>query len=151
MTSDIFDKVIVPIAGPDDAANTARIVYHYAHEDSQVIVVHVIEKGEGVPDKASVDQRQEFAEKAYESFLEIFPDDGPTLEFRTLYGRNVGETIRNAAEEESATAIAFVPRAGSRWIKFLTGDVTTQLLKGSKIPVIALPKEEKRMVFTHEA
>ncbi|QCJ45946.1 universal stress protein [Haloprofundus sp. MHR1] len=151
MSSNIFGTVIVPIAGPDDAASTARIVYHYARGDSQVIVVHVIEKGEGVPDKASVEQRQAFAEKAYQSFLDVFPDDGPTLEFRTLYGRNVGETIRDAAEEENATSIAFVPRVGSRWIKFLSGDVTTELFKRSKIPVIALPKEQKRIVFTHDA
>ncbi|WP_224336158.1 universal stress protein [Haloprofundus halobius] len=151
MASDLFDKVFVPIAGPDDAANTARIIYHFAHEDSHVIVVHVIEKGEGVPDKASVEQRQGFAEEAYESFLDVFPDNGPTLEFRTLYGRNVGATIRIAAEEEKATAIAFVPRAGNKWIKFLTGDVTAELLKQSKIPVIALPKEQERIVFAHDA
>ncbi|WP_224333773.1 universal stress protein [Haloprofundus halobius] len=150
MASSLFDKMFVPIAGPGDAANTARVIYQFAYEDSAVIVVHVVEKGEGVPDKASVEQRREFAEEAYLSFFEMFPSDGPTLQYRTLYGRNVAITIQQAAEEENATVIAFVPRVGSRWLKFITGDVTTELIKRSSIPVIALPKEQKRIVFTHD-
>ncbi|KTG08785.1 hypothetical protein AUR64_13235 [Haloprofundus marisrubri] len=151
MTSGVFDRVLVPIAGPHNAANTARVVYHFDPKDAEVVVVHVVEKGEGVPDKASVEQRRVFAEKAYGSFWEVFPDGGPTLQFRTLYGRNVGETIRRTAEEERATAIAFVPRAGNRWVRYLTGDVTAELLKRSEIPVIALPKEQKRIILTHDA
>ena len=48
---DVFRTGFVPIASPEGAEATARAVYRYAHEDSEIIVVHVVEKGEGVPDK----------------------------------------------------------------------------------------------------
>lgn len=148
MTEEFFDKIFVPIADPDDAVSTARAINYYAHEDSEIVAAHVIEKGEGVPDKASVEQREKFAEDAYETFLEVISTgEGPTVQFLTLYGRDVAETIIEGAHEADATLIAFVPRGGSRWAKLISGNTSLNLVENSDIPVLALPKESEKLVL----
>lgn len=147
MTGDIFETVYVPIANPEDAAVTARAVHHYAHEDSEVVVCHVVEKGEGAPDKASVEQREQFAEEAYEIFQDVLPDGWGTVRFVTLYGRNVAETILEGVEEAGATVIAFTPRGGSRWARLVTGDVARNLIDDSEVPVISLPEQPTSIVL----
>ncbi|MUW14753.1 universal stress protein [Halorubrum sp. CBA1125] len=139
MSVDLFDTVLVPIADPDDAARTARALRPYLDADSAVIVTHVVPKGEGVPDKASVEQRESYAEEAYEAFLaEIDADVGEVTPL-TLYGRDVAATIADGAVEAGATAIAFVPREATRWVKIFTGDVSSRLVSDSDVPVISLP------------
>lgn len=147
MTGDIFETVYVPIADPEDAEATARALQHYAHEDAEIIVTHVVEKGEGVPDKASVEQREEYAEEAYETFLDVLPDEWGTVRFVTLYGRNVAETIVDAATDADATVIAFTPRGGSRWARLVTGDVARDLIENSEIPVISLPEPPSSIIL----
>ena len=139
MTADLFKTVLVPIADPDDARRTARALKPHLNTDSAVIVTHVVPKGGGVPDKASVEQREEYAEAAYEGFRDEFGADVGELTPLTLYGRDVAETIADGAIEAGATAIAFVPREASRWAKLLSGDVSERLVMGSDVPVVALP------------
>ena len=141
MTVDLFETVLVPIADPDDAARTARALRPYLGPDSAVIVTHVVPKGDGVPDKTSVEQRETYAEAAYESFLEAIGDDVAELTPLTLYGRDVAETILEGAAEADATAIAFVPREANRWVRMFTGDVAHDLVTDSDLPVVSLPDE----------
>jgi len=61
------------------------------------------------------------------------------VETRILYGTDVVEAIRDAAREVDATAVAFVPRGGSRILDVLTGDIRNRLLIESDRPVVALP------------
>lgn len=148
MTGDMFERAVVPLADPDDAADTARALKQFVHTDSEVIVVHVVEKGEGVPDKASVEQRERFAEDAYEAFLRIIAaKDGPSIRFATFYGRSVTNAILDGIRDVEASCIAFVPRGGSRWITYLTGSTALDLIEHSHVPVIALPKGEQRVVI----
>lgn len=147
MSRDLFGTVYVPVANPEDAEATARAVQHYAREDSTVIVTHVVEKGEGVPDKASVEQREQYAEEAYETFLDVLPEGWGDIRFETLYGRNVAQTIINGANDADATVIAFTPRGGSRWARLVTGDVARTLLENSDIPVISLPDPPSSIVL----
>lgn len=142
MSNKLFERVFVPLADPDDAAETARALDQFVHDDSQIIIVHVIEKAGGAPDKAGVVQRQEFAEEAYTNFLNAFTlRDEQTINPLTLYGRNVAETIIEGAADTDATVITFSPRKGSRWIKFLTGNTTQNLVENSTIPVLTLPAD----------
>lgn len=141
MEKDLFETVFVPIADPEDAEQTARAISYYANPNSEIIVVHVIEKGEGVPDKAAPSQQEEFAEQAYEAFLEVFPDGWGNVRFVSLYGRDVAKTIIEGAAEADATVIAFTPRGGSRWKRLITGDVARKLIDTSGIPVISLPEQ----------
>ena len=147
MAGEIFETVYVPIANPDDAEETARAVHRYAHEDSGVIVTHVVEKGEGVPDKLSVEQREQYAEEAYETFQDVLPEGWGDVQFETLYGRNVAETIIEGATDADATVIAFTPRGGSRWVRLVTGDVARNLIDNSPIPVISLPEQPTSIVL----
>ena len=66
---DLFERVLTPIANPTDGQETARAVRAYLPETT-IYVAHVVQKGEGVPDKAGVEQRLAFAERTYEAFFE---------------------------------------------------------------------------------
>ncbi|QCC46598.1 universal stress protein [Halobellus limi] len=145
MSNSLFQTTVVPIGDPDDAADTAQIIGKFIPKGGKILVAHVVEKGGGAPDKASLEQREQFAEDAYNTFVETLPDGDYSIEFLPLYGRDVAETIIQGAEEVDATAIAFVPRGGSRWIKFLTGDVALNLVENSSIPVISLPHKDAQL------
>ena len=138
MSKDLLGTVLVPIADSEDAREAARAIETCLSADSEVIVAHVVPKGEGVPDKASVEQREEYAERAYEAFYDELPD-GPSVTPLTLYGRDVAETIVEGALEADATAIAYTPREMSRWAKLLTSDVSEGLRENGELPVVVLP------------
>lgn len=142
MSEDLFGTIMVPIADPEDARQTARSIQAYLGTDSEVIVTHVVPKGEGVPDKASVEQREEFAEESYEAFIDELGAGAEQLTPLTLYGRDIAETIVDGARDAGATAIVFTPRGASRWMKLLTGSVTEDLVSNTDIPVLVLPQDE---------
>lgn len=142
MSRSIFETVYVPIANPEDAEATARAVHHYADADSEVVVTHVVEKGGGAPDKVSVEQREQYAEEAYETFQDVLPDGWGTVRFETLYGSDVAEAIVDGAADAGATVIAFTPRGSSRWVRLVTGDIARDLIEASNIPVISLPEQQ---------
>ena len=138
MSKDLLGTVLVPIADPDDAREAARAIETCLSADSEVIVAHVVPKGEGVPDKASVEQREEYAERAYQVFYDELPD-GLSMTPLTLYGRDVADTIVEGALEADATAIAYTPRGMSRWTELLTSDVSRGLRENGERPVLILP------------
>jgi nucleotide-binding universal stress UspA family protein len=142
MAPNLFATVVVPIADPDDARETARAIRPYLDRDTELLVTHVVPKGGGVPDKASVEQREEFAEQAYQAFYDELSDEIASITPLTLYGRNVGETIVEGAREADATAIAYTPRGLSGWMKLLTGNVSEELLENGRLPVVVLPSEQ---------
>jgi nucleotide-binding universal stress UspA family protein len=142
MSTDLFATVFVPIADPDDAGETARSIAPYLEPDSELLVAHVVPKGGGVPDKASVEQREEYAEEAYETFREQLPE-AVSMTPVTLYGRDVGETIVEGAVEAGATAIVYTPRGVSRWVDLLTGSVSDDLLENGELPVVVLPGDDE--------
>jgi len=51
----------------------------------------------------------------------------------------VAETVFRVADDVDASAIAFTPREGSRWLKLLSGDVANALISESERPVVVLP------------
>jgi len=134
----LLATVLVPIADPADARQTARAIAPYLTDDTELLVTHVVPKGEGVPDKASVEQREAYAEEAYATFMAELPDD-VAMSPLTLYGRDVGETIVAGALEADATAIAYTPRGMSRWTELLTGSVAKGLRENGRLPVLILP------------
>lgn len=50
--------------------------------------------------------------------------------------------IIGATHDLNASAIVFTPRGRSKWIKPLTGDVTTSLVNESGLLVIVFPDDE---------
>lgn len=134
----ILRHVLLPVASEDDALATARALEPY--DPDHVTALHVVEKGDGVPDKTPVEQSEEIAEDAYAAVRRVFPDAAE----HTAYARDVADAIFEAADEVDASAIAYRSRGGNRLMQFLSGDVSLDLVTNADRPVIALPREEHR-------
>jgi nucleotide-binding universal stress UspA family protein len=135
-TRELLAHVLVPVANEEDARKTAVSLKPY--DPSHLTVLHVVEKGMGVPDKTPVEQSEEMAEGSYAAVRDVFPDAAD----HTVYGRDVVEAIFAAAAEVDATAIAYRSRGGNRFFQFLSGDLSLKLVTEAERPVIALPRRE---------
>lgn len=135
MPESLTDHLVVPVANEGDARETARILE--AYEFDRITVVHVVEKGEGVPDKLPVEQAEQRATDAFAAFREVIPGGDAAL----VYRRDVVGAIIDVAAERDASAIAFRPRGGTRLVQFLSGDTALSLVTDADRPVIALPDE----------
>ena len=140
MPTSLFHRIIVPVASEDDAAATTTALAPYVAEASgTVIAVNVIEKAGGGLDKASVEQRERFADGIFDTVAEGLAGVDVEFESEYLYGTDVADTIVEFARDQDASAIVFTPRGSGRWLKLLTGDVTTSLVSESDVPVVVLP------------
>ena len=137
--TDLLDRVVLPVASVEDAEATARAIG--PHEMGSLVAVHVIEKAGGAPDKASVEQREEVAQEAFEAFSETL-GGSRDVDTEIRYGTDVAEAIFAAADDYDATAIVITPRGGSRWVQLLTGDVALDLVTQTDRPVVVLPDVE---------
>ncbi|QLH83190.1 universal stress protein [Halosimplex pelagicum] len=138
--SDLFDRVVLPVASDDDAAATARALD--GHEFGSVLALHVVEKAGGAPDKAGVEQREEAAEEAF-AVLEAHFGDDIDIETEIRYDTDVADAVFAAAADFDASAIVITPRGGSRWVQLLTGDVALSLVTEADRPVVVLPDTER--------
>lgn len=129
----LLAHLLVPVANVDDARATGKSLSNY--DPDEVTVLHVIEKGDGVPDKTPVEQSRELAKQSFSVFREHFPDANEQITFN----RDVVEAIIEVATELEVSAIAFQPRGGSRIVKFLSGDQALRLITESTRPVVCLP------------
>ncbi|WP_431357506.1 universal stress protein [Haloarcula laminariae] len=133
--------MLVPVASPEDAKATVRAVRPYVESSGGTMtVVNVIEKAGGAPDKASVEQREDYAHEMFGIVRRELGDSNLTLATEIRYGTDVAETIIETAHDIDATAVVFTPRGSSRWVRLLTGDVALSLVSDSDVPVITLPE-----------
>ncbi len=137
--SDLLARVCLPVASVEDAQTSCAALVRY--DPDHVVAVHVIEKAGGAPDKASIEQREAIATEIFSVVTDTVSDIPVETDLR--YGTDVAESIFEAASEHNATAIAFTPRSGSRWIRLLTGDVAMALVTRTDRPVVVLPDVEE--------
>jgi len=134
MTTQFTRHVLVPVANQEDARTTAQALEPY--DFGRITVLHVVEKGEGVPDKTPVEQSEQIAAEAFDTFRGMFPD----AETEITYRRDVVESILEVADEIDASAIVFRPRGGSRIVQWLSGDRSLRLITEADRPVISVPE-----------
>jgi nucleotide-binding universal stress UspA family protein len=136
----LLSRPLLPVANEDDAAATCRAVFpRLAENGGSALMLHVIEKAGGAPDKAPVEQREALAEEFFEEAREYAESYGIDIETRLAYGTDVADTIIDVAHEIDASAVVFTPRGGSRWVNLITGDVSYELVEHSDLPVVVLP------------
>ncbi|WP_280535333.1 universal stress protein [Halopenitus sp. POP-27] len=131
----ILEHVLLPVAHKEDALATAKELEPY--EPEHVTVLHVVEKGGGVPDKTPVEQSEELAAESYAAVQRVFPG----ADTHTAYSRDIVGAIFDAADEVGASAIVYRSRGGNRIMQFLSGDLSLKLVTNTDRPVIALPQD----------
>lgn len=136
----LLQRVVVPVATEEDAAETCAALSPYVGEIEDVVAVHVIEKAGGGIDKAPLEKRQEDAEDILDVVEDALADD-VSVERDTAYGTDVVETLLAESDRHDATAVAFVAREGSRLVRLLSGDTSIRLVTEATLPVVALPNE----------
>jgi nucleotide-binding universal stress UspA family protein len=129
----LTNHVLVPLAHEEDARRTAASMEPYDFD--RITMMHVVEKGEGVPDKTPVEQSEQIAAAAFAAFRDTFPD----AESAVAYRRDVVDGIFEVAADRDVTAVVFRPREGGRISRFLSGDHSLRLVTEAEVPVVALP------------
>lgn len=138
VTRQFFEQLVLPVATRSDAGTTCSAVRRYVDpSDGQIVVVHVIEQSPGYPDKLPLDAALDRAEAVVGSVADSLAEYRVRTDVR--YGPNVVEEICGAAEAADATAIGFTPRRGRRWVRLLTGDVSTKLVMAGARPIVVFP------------
>lgn len=141
--NELFERIVLPVASEEDAETTCDVALdRVADVGGRVVAVHVVEKGGGIPDKASVEQREERAEGIFSVVTNRCEEAGIPVETELAYGTDVADAIFDVADDVDATAIVFSPRSGSRWIQLLTGDVAHSLVTETDRPIVVLPDTE---------
>nr|WP_283102282.1 universal stress protein [Haloplanus sp. XH21] len=139
----MLSRPLIPVATAEDAVETSRTAFpRIAAAGGRPLVINVIEKAGGAPDKASVEQRELAAEAAFTAARDHADDIGLDIDTEIRYGTDVAETIIQAAGDIDASAIVFRPRGGSWWLDLLTGDVRDALVTESDRPVVVFPADE---------
>jgi nucleotide-binding universal stress UspA family protein len=134
----LLARPLLAVANAPDARVSARALAPYVESPEGVVVVTVVEKAGGAPDKAPMEEVEAEAERAFSAVRDVL---GP-VETDLRYGVDVVETILEAARDHDASAVVFTPRSGGRLVRLLTGDVALSLVTEADRPVVALPDPE---------
>lgn len=143
MSNTLLQRLVLPVASDDDARATARAVEPYLDSTETVSVVYVVEKAGGAPDKASVEQREEYGEEITSIVAEALADHNVDIETEILYGTEIVDAITDHARATDASAVAFLPRDSGLLTRLLTGQTTMSLVTETDLPVIVLPDREE--------
>ena len=145
MTDSVFARIAMPVASKEDATRTCEAALpRLRRAEGEAHILHVIEKGGGTLDKASLEQAEQAAAEIFRAGKDVFTDAGfADFETHLLYGIDVPATIIEACDELDATAVVFVTRRASRWKRLLSGDVALNLITDNLYPVLILPDPQE--------
>lgn len=139
---DLLRRVVLPIASGGDAQETCRAALPYvANANGEVIAVYIVETTPGGVNKASPVALKEYGERALEIVEECSEEYAIPVRTEIRYGPIVREAVFDVARSEEATSIGFLPRAGSRIRKLLSGDTALSLITRNDLPVVVFPRE----------
>jgi nucleotide-binding universal stress UspA family protein len=138
MDDSLFERILVPLADPDDAGRTARALRPHVDADSELVLTHVAE-GSG-PETEIARGRNYFAEETYETFINVLDREQIRLEWVTLQGREVAEAVIDGTAAVDATLIAFTPRGLDGWARIISGDPGGRLMRDANVPVMVFPE-----------
>ena len=140
MNDDLFERILVPIASPDDAEATARALRPHLDADTTLIVAHVTQ---GTAAETAVKTgRDQFTGATYEKFVDILYRDDLQFEWTTLEGREVAEALIDAVDIVEATLVAFTPRDMDTWERTIAGDPGGKLIREADVPVMVFPNQQ---------
>jgi nucleotide-binding universal stress UspA family protein len=139
----LTETVVVPVASPDDATTTAEALVPHLGDAERLVFVYVVEKAGGAPDKASVEQREEYAAEVFEAAQEALDEAGVDTETdgRVVYGTSVPGAVFDLCDEIDASSVALVPRPTSRLLGLLVGDRMDAFVQDNNVPVVVLPHD----------
>jgi nucleotide-binding universal stress UspA family protein len=140
MNEALFERILVPIASPEDAEETARSLRPHLDSGTTLIVTHVTE---GDTDETTIKTgRDQFAGATYETFSDILYRRDLQFEWVTLAAREVAEALVDAIEMTEATLVAFTPRDIDTWRRAITGDPGGRLIREADVPVMVFPNHK---------
>ncbi|MCL7419048.1 MAG: universal stress protein, partial [Halalkalicoccus sp.] len=146
MTRPTIDKVLLPVANEADAKRTCTAVRPHLTDDSaEVVALYVIEKREGGPAAASIEQLEEHGKKTLGVVEEVFTDSTVTVETELRSGTDLIETIFQAAKDNDVDCITFVPRPKGRVVAFLSGDTGWKIVNQTEYPILVLPRPQNTL------
>lgn len=140
MNDDLFERILVPIASPDDAEATARALRPHLDVDTTLIVTHITE---GTAAETTIKTgRDQFTGATYEKFVDILYRDDLQFEWATLEAREVSEALTDAIDMTEATLVAFTPRDIDTWERTIAGDPGGKLIREAAVPVMVFPNQQ---------
>ncbi|WP_423997471.1 universal stress protein [Halorubrum trapanicum] len=137
MNDELFERILIPIAGPDDAEATARAVRPHLDPGTTLIVTHVTRGESG--ETTIKTGRDEFAGATYDTFFDILYRDDLEFEWLTLEAQEVASALVDAVGMTEATLVAFTPRDIDSWKRTITGDPGGRLIRDADVPVMVFP------------
>lgn len=128
---DLLRRVVLPIVNSDDARDTCEAALPYlANANGEVIAVYVVETN---PEK-------EHGERTLSVVEERCTDSSIPIQTEIRYGPKVRTEVFDVARSREATSVGFIPRAGSRVGKFLSGDNALSMITENDLPVVVFPR-----------
>lgn len=136
---ELTGTVVLPLASPDDARTTVDAAAPYVDTADHIVVVHVVEKDSGTPDKVPADQREEYAEEIFEIAEDALSSEGVSVETRTLYSTGVAVAVFELCDGVGASSVVLLPRESNRLLNLLVGDRMRSFIEDNNVPVVCLP------------
>lgn len=109
-------------------------------DNARIVALYVVERREGGPAAASIEQLEEHGRNTLAIVEEAFDGSTVSVETKVREGVDLIATIFAAAEENDVDCIAFVPRSKGRLVALLSGDPGWKLVNQTQHPILVLPR-----------